>query len=222
MEASAQTPAVSMSRIGHKAPASKAVTTRGKISFPEQCSGSRVILSSHLADFTPVCTSESMTFASLEGQSAKANRRLVGFSVDGRNGHIAWLRAITDKTEHKAMRNVEVKLPLIEDITVEVAKRYGMTGPGESPTKAVCAVFVIDPKRTIRTIIYCALSLGRSFDELYRVLLALQTADAFSVATPTYWRPGDDVIVPTSGSCGVAKERMENRQDVTCDRWLAT
>ena len=165
-----------------------------------------MILFSHPADFTPVCTSEFMTFASMEDKFAKANCKLVGLSVDGLYSHIAWLRTIKDKIEYKGMKDVEVKFPLIEDITMEVAKKYGMIQPGESNTKAVRAVFVIDPKGIIRAIIYYPLSLGRNFDELYRVLIALQTADAFSVATPADWQPGDDVIVPTAGSCGVAKE----------------
>jgi len=103
---------------------------------------------------------------------------------------------------------------------MDVAKKYGMIQPGESSTKAVRAVFVIDPKGMIRAIIYYPLSLGRNFDELYRVVLALQTADAFSVATPADWRPGDDVIVPTAGSCGVAKDRMEGAKDMTCHDWF--
>ncbi len=103
---------------------------------------------------------------------------------------------------------------------MEVAKKYGMIQPGESKTKAVRAVFVIDPKGMIRAIIYYPLSLGRNFDELVRVVQALQTADAFSVATPADWRPGDDVIVPPAGSCGVAKERMETKTDITCNDWF--
>jgi len=103
---------------------------------------------------------------------------------------------------------------------MEGAKKYGMIQPGESTTKAVRAVFFIDPKGMIRTIIYYPLSLGRNFDELYRVLIALQTADAFAVATPADWRPGDDVIVPTAGSCGVAKERMESKGDMKCYDWF--
>ena len=211
----------SLPRIGDKAPAFKAVTTQGDINFPEQYSGSWVIFFSHPADFTPVCTSEFMTFATLEDKFAKANCKLVGLSVDGLYSHIAWLRTIKDKIDYKGMKNVEVKFPLIEDITMEVAKQYGMIQPGESSTKAVRAVFVIDPKGIIRAVIYYPLSLGRNFDELYRVVIALQTADAFSVATPADWRPGDDVIVPTAGSCGVAKERMEGKQEgVTCHDWF--
>jgi peroxiredoxin (alkyl hydroperoxide reductase subunit C) len=216
-----QNAVVTMPRIGEMAPSFKAVTTQGEISFPDQFAGSWVILFSHPADFTPVCTSEFMTFASLEAKFAELNCKLVGLSVDGLYSHIAWLRTIKDKIEYKGMKNVEVKFPLIEDITMEVAKRYGMMQPGESSTKAVRAVFVIDPKGVIRTIIYYPLSLGRNFDELLRVLQALQTADAFGVATPADWRPGDDVIVPPAGSCGVAKDRMDGKESgVTCHDWF--
>jgi len=214
------TQTIPMPRIGEKAPGFKAVTTQGEIIFPEQYAGSWVILFSHPADFTPVCTSEFMTFASLEEKFAKANTKLVGLSVDGLYSHIAWLRTIKEKIEYKGMKNVEVKFPLIEDITMEVAKRYGMIQPGESSTKAVRAVFFIDPKGTIRTMIYYPLSLGRNFDELYRVVIALQTADAFGVALPADWQPGDDVIVPPAGSCGVAKDRMEGKQDMKCYDWF--
>jgi peroxiredoxin (alkyl hydroperoxide reductase subunit C) len=209
-----------MPRIGDPAPAFKAVTTQGEMDFPRQYEGSWVILFSHPADFTPVCTSEFMTFASLEDKFAEANCKLVGLSVDGLYSHIAWLRTIKDKIEYRGMTDVEVKFPLIEDITMEVANKYGMIQPGEAATKAVRAVFVIDPKGVIRTIIYYPLSLGRNFDELYRVVIALQTADAFQVATPADWQPGDDVIVPPAGSCGVAKERMEGQDDLKCHDWF--
>jgi len=211
---------ISLPRIGEPAPEFKAVTTQGDITFPADYKGSWVILFSHPADFTPVCTSEFMTFASMEDQFGKANCKLVGLSVDGLYSHIAWLRTIKDKIEYKGMKDIEVKFPLIEDITMEVAKKYGMIQPGESNTKAVRAVFVIDPKGIIRTVIYYPLSLGRNFDELYRIIIALQTADAFSVATPADWRPGDDVIVPTAGSCGVAKERMESKNGIKCYDWF--
>jgi peroxiredoxin 2/4 len=220
METNREPQVASMPRIGDKAPAFKAITTQGEINFPEQYAGSWVILFSHPADFTPVCTSEFMTFASMEGEFTKLNCKLVGLSVDGLYSHIAWLRTIKEKIEYKGMKNVEVKFPLIEDITMNVAKMYGMIQPGESSTKAVRAVFVIDPKGIIRTIVYYPLSLGRNFDELQRVVMALQTADAFSVATPADWRPGDDVIVPTAGSCGVAKDRMEGKEAMKCHDWF--
>ncbi|MGD2035342.1 MAG: peroxiredoxin [Bacteroidales bacterium] len=212
---------VNMPRIGDPAPKFKAVTTQGEISFPDDYSGKWVILFSHPADFTPVCTSEFMTFATMEEQFDKANCKLVGLSVDGLYSHIAWLRTIKDKIEYRGMKDVEVKFPLIEDITMEVAKKYGMIQPGEDNTKAVRAVFFVDPKGIIRTIIYYPLSLGRNFDELYRVLIALQTADKFSVATPADWRPGDEVIVPPAGSCGTAKDRMETgEKDMHCYDWF--
>mgnify|MGYP001270268843 CR=1 FL=1 len=131
MEQTNQSNVVAMPRIGEKAPSFKAVTTQGEINFPEQYSGNWVILFSHPADFTPVCTSEFMTFASLEEKFAEANCKLVGLSVDGIYSHIAWLRTIKDKIEYRGMKNVEVKFPLIEDITMEVAKKYGMIMPVE-------------------------------------------------------------------------------------------
>lgn len=209
-----------MPRIGEKAPEFKAVTTQGEINFPADYRGSWVILFSHPADFTPVCTSEFMTFATMEKQFNDANCKLVGLSVDGLYSHIAWLRTIKEKIEYKGMKNVEVTFPLIEDITMEVAMKYGMMMPGESNTKAVRAVFVIDPEGIVRTILYYPLSLGRNFDELYRIVIALQAADEFKIATPADWRPGDDVIVPTAGSCGVAKERMENKEEMHCYDWF--
>ena len=210
-----------MPRIGEKAPSFTAVTTQGNINFPDDYAGKWTILFSHPADFTPVCTSEFMTFASMDKEFQDLNCQLVGLSVDGLYSHIAWLRTIKEKIEYKGMKNVEVNFPLIEDITMEVAKKYRMIQPGESNTKAVRAVFFIDPMGIIRTIIYYPLSLGRNFDELKRVLIGLQTADNFGVALPADWRPGDDVIVPTAGSCGVAKSRMEGQEEgVTCYDWF--
>jgi peroxiredoxin (alkyl hydroperoxide reductase subunit C) len=211
---------IAMPRIGDAAPEFKAVTTQGPINFPADYKGSWVILFSHPADFTPVCTSEFMTFASMEEQFAGVNCKLVGLSVDGLFSHIAWLRTIKEKIEYKGMKDVEVKFPLIEDITMDVAKKYGMIQPGESQTKAVRAVFFVDPKGIIRAVVYYPLSLGRNFDELYRAVVAMQAADAFSIATPADWRPGDDVIVPPAGSCGVAKDRMEGKQDMKCYDWF--
>jgi peroxiredoxin (alkyl hydroperoxide reductase subunit C) len=211
---------VSMPRIGDKAPEFKAVTTQGDINFPSDYDGKWVILFSHPADFTPVCTSEFMTFAKMEPEFNALNCQLVGLSIDGLYSHIAWLRTIKEKIEFKGMKNIEVKFPLIEDITMEVATKYGMIQPGESSTKAVRAVFFIDPKGIIRAIIYYPLSMGRNFDELKRALIAMQTADKHSIATPADWQPGDDVIVPTAGSCGVAKERMESEDEMTCYDWF--
>lgn len=210
-----------MPRIGDSAPAFKAITTQGEINFPFDYSGKWVILFSHPADFTPVCTSEFMTFAKREPEFTALNCQLVGLSIDGLYSHIAWLRTIKEKIEFKGMKNMEVKFPLIEDITMEVAKKYGMIQPGESSTKAVRAVFFIDPKGIIRAIIYYPLSMGRNFDELKRALIAMQTADKYSIATPADWQPGEDVILPTAGSCGVAKDRMDDKEEgVTCYDWF--
>ena len=209
----------SMPRIGDKAPSFKAITTQGEIDFPQDYKGDWVILFSHPADFTPVCTSEFMTFASLENKFAEANCKLVGLSIDGLYSHIAWLRSIKEKIEYKGMKNVEVKFPLIEDITMNVANKYGMVQPNEDTTKAVRAVFFIDPNGIIRAIIYYPLSLGRNFDELYRVIIALQTADEFGIATPADWRPGDDVIVGPAGSCGTAQDRMDGKEEMDCKEW---
>ena len=209
-----------MPRIGDKAPVFKAITTQGEINFPADYEGKWVILFSHPADFTPVCTSEFMTFAHMEPEFNKLNCQLVGLSIDGLYSHIAWLRTIKEKIEYKGMKDIEVRFPLIEDITMEIAKKYGMIQPGESSTKAVRAVFFVDPAGIIRAIIYYPLSLGRNFDELKRALIAMQTADKHGIATPADWIPGEDVIVPTAGSCGVAKERMDNKDTMTCYDWF--
>jgi peroxiredoxin (alkyl hydroperoxide reductase subunit C) len=210
----------SMPRIGDKAPEFKAITTQGDLNFPEDYKGKWIILFSHPADFTPVCTSEFMTFAHMQPEFQALNCQLVGLSIDGLYSHIAWLRTIKEKIEFNGMKNIEVKFPLIEDITMEIAKKYGMIQPGESSTKAVRAVFFIDPKGLIRAIIYYPLSLGRNFEELKRALIAMQTADKYSIATPADWQPGDDVIIPTAGSGGVANDRMEHAGDMKCHDWF--
>lgn len=213
--------APAMPRIGDHAPEFTAVTTQGTITFPADYAGKWVILFSHPADFTPVCTSEFITFASREEEFRSYNCELVGLSVDGLYSHIAWLRTIKEKIRFRDWENVEVNFPLIEDITMEVAKKYGMIMPGEASTKAVRAVFLIDPRGVIRAIIYYPLSTGRNFDELLRVLKAVQTADAFAVATPADWVPGERVIVPPAGSCGVAKDRMAGAEEgVECEDWF--
>ena len=209
-----------MPLIGEDAPAFKAITTQGEINFPEDYKGKWVILFSHPADFTPVCTTEFMTFASMIDEFKAINTELVGLSVDSLYAHIAWLRRIQE-LEWKGMSHVNVTFPLIEDIRMEVANKYGMIQPNASNTQAVRAVFVIDPNGKIRTILYYPLSTGRNFDEIKRIILALQKADSDHCATPADWRPGDDVIVRTAGSCGTARERMENQsEDQYCLDWF--
>ena len=209
-----------MPLIGDRAPEFTATTTQGTIHFPNDYEGKWVILFSHPADFTPVCTTEFMTFGSMMDEFRAINTELVGLSVDSLYAHIAWLRKIQE-IKWKNLENIKVEFPLIEDIKMEVANKYGMIQPGQSNTQAVRAVFVIDPKGIIRTILYYPLSTGRNFDEIKRIILALQKADSDSCATPADWRPGDDVIIPTAGSCGTAKERMESKdEDMYCLDWF--
>lgn len=209
-----------MPLIGDEAPAFKAKTTQGDICFPDDYKGKWVILFSHPADFTPVCTTEFMTFASMLEEFRALNTELIGLSVDSIYAHIAWLRKIKE-IEFNGMKDIEVTFPLIEDIRMEVANKYGMIQPGQSNTQAVRAVFVIDPQSKIRCILYYPLTTGRNFDEIKRIILALQKADKDGVATPANWRPGDDVIVPTAGSCGTAKERMEDSTgEIRCIDWF--
>ncbi len=209
-----------MPLIGDAAPSFIAKTTQGEINFPQDYEGKWIILFSHPADFTPVCTTEFMTFARMMGEFEQLNTQLVGLSVDSLYAHIAWLRRIHE-LEWKGMKNLEVTFPLIEDIKMDVARKYGMIQPSQSTTQAVRAVFVIDPKGTIRTILYYPLSTGRNFDEIKRIIQALQKADAEGIATPADWRPGEDVIIPPAGSCGTAKERMmEKAEDKYCLDWF--
>ena len=165
-----------MPLIGDAAPSFQAVTTQGEINFPADYKGKWVILFSHPADFTPVCTTEFMTFASMMDEFKELNTELVGLSVDSLYAHIAWLRKIQE-LEWNGKKNIEVTFPLIEDIRMNVAKQYGMIQPGQSNTQAVRAVFVVDPNGIIRTILYYPLSTGRNFDEIKRIIQALQKAD---------------------------------------------
>lgn len=214
-------PPVTLPLIGDDAPAFTAETTQGTINFPADYKGKWVILFSHPADFTPVCTTEFMTFATMEPQFKALNCELVGLSIDSGYSHIAWLRTIKEKIKYKDMANVEVNFPLIADVRMEVAKMYGMVQPNASNTKAVRAVFFIDPQAKVRAVIYYPLSNGRNFQEIKRLLIAMQTADAFQCATPADWQPGDDVIVPPPGSCGTAKQRMEESgKDYYCLDWF--
>ncbi len=221
MNSTDTTTTTTMPRIGDPAPAFTAHTTQGDITFPADYAGRWVVLFSHPGDFTPVCTSEFMTFASRQAEFAEVNTALVGLSVDSVHSHIAWLRTIQEKMVYRDMINVEVTFPLIDDVSMEIAHAYGMIMPGEATTQAVRAVFVIDPHGIVRTVIYYPLSLGRNVDEILRVVVALQTADAFDVATPADWVPGERVIVPPAGSCGTAKERMAGQSaDIECVDWF--
>ncbi|MBN2128838.1 MAG: peroxiredoxin [Sedimentisphaerales bacterium] len=195
--------------IGEKAPSFVAETTQGRIRFPEDYKGKWVIFFSHPADFTPVCTTEFMTFATMADEFRLLNAELLGLSIDSTYSHIAWLRTIKEKIEYKGMKDVEVKFPVISDLTMEVSKKFGMLQPSASTTQAVRAVFIIDPEGMVRAILYYPLSNGRNMDEVKRLLIAMQHSDEHGIATPANWRIGDDVIVPPPGSCGSAKDRVE-------------
>jgi peroxiredoxin (alkyl hydroperoxide reductase subunit C) len=203
----------SLPLIGDQAPAFTANTTQGTINFPEDYKGKWVVLFSHPADFTPVCTTEFMTFASMKDDFAKLNTELIGLSIDSLYAHIAWLRTIKEKIEYKGMKDVDVSFPVIEDLKMDVAKKYGMIQPNAATTQAVRAVFVIDPDGKVQAIIYYPLSNGRNMDEIKRLILALQKTRKDGVATPANWQPGDDVIIPPPGSCGAAKERVETEEE---------
>ncbi|MDF2541170.1 MAG: Alkyl hydroperoxide reductase subunit C-like protein [Herbinix sp.] len=209
-----------MPLIGDKAPSFHAVTTQGEINFPEDYCGKWVILFSHPADFTPVCTTEFMTFASMMNDFKVLNTELIGLSIDSIYSHIAWLRKIQELS-WKDMKHMEITFPLIEDIRMEIAKKYGMVHPNASNTQTVRAVFIIDPDGKIRAILYYPLTTGRNMEEIKRMVIALQKADCDHVATPANWVPGDDVILPAPGSCGAAKTRLERvNENMYCLDWF--
>lgn len=209
-----------MPLIGDMAPAFHAVTTQGEIDFPSDYRGKWVIFFSHPADFTPVCTTEFMTFASMIEEFRALNTELLGVSIDSLYAHIAWLRKIQELV-WKDIKHVEVTFPLIEDLSMEISKKYGMIHPGMSNTQTVRAVFIIDPEGRIRAILYYPQTTGRNMEEIKRLIIALQRSDSDQVATPANWIPGDDVILPVPGSCGAAKERMERPKENTyCLDWF--
>lgn len=207
--------------IGEKAPAFEAETTLGHLKFPEDYQGKWVIFFSHPADFTPVCTTEFMTFAAMQEEFRALNCELLGLSIDSVFSHIAWLRTIKEKIEFRGMKEVEVMFPVISDLSMEVARKYGMLQPSASTTQTVRAVFLIDPEGKIRAVLYYPLSTGRNMQEIKRMLIALQTADRHGVATPANWAPGEEVIVPAPGSCGAARQRMMDPSVRALDWFLA-
>lgn len=209
--------------IGEKAPSFTAETTQGMVNFPEDYAGKWVVFFSHPADFTPVCTTEFMTFASMQPEFEKLNCKLLGLSIDSTYSHIAWLRTIKEKICYKDMKGVEVNFPVISDLTMEVSRAFGMLQPGASNTQAVRAVFIMDPGAVVRGILFYPMSNGRNMDEVLRLLKAMQLSDQHKVATPANWQPGDDVIVPPPGSCGSAKERTASPgEGTTVLDWFMT
>lgn len=197
-----ETPMLTMPRIGDPAPDFKAVTTTGPMNFREYIQGSWAIFFSHPADFTPVCTTEMTGFALDQSFFDERNTKLIGLSIDSIHAHVAWVNNVRKNT------GVLFKFPIIADIDMSVSKQWGMLQPGESETAAVRAVFFIDPKGTIRLMMYYPLNVGRNMEEIKRALIALQTADEHKVAMPLNWKPGDKVIVPPPKTI----EEMEARE----------
>ena len=196
--------------IGDKAPAFKALTTTGTINFPEDYKGKWVLFFSHPSDFTPVCTTEFMTLASMKDEFAELNVELLGLSVDSLYSHIAWIRKI-EEFEWKGMQRMKIDFPVIADLNTKVSTLYGMLQPNVSSTQAVRAVFLIDPEGIIRSITYYPLTTGRNFAEIKRMIQAIQKADKVHMSTPANWQPGDDLIISTpitveAAAAGIASE----------------
>lgn len=209
-----ETGTYTMPRIGDKAPDFEAVTTTGNLTFSEYNKNNWVILFSHPADFTPVCTTEMTGFAKEKDFFAKHNTKLIGLSIDSIHAHIAWVNAVHEKT------GVLFEFPIIADLDMKVAKLYGMIQPGESETAAVRAVFFMDPEGKIRLIMYYPLNVGRNMEEIKRALVALQTSDANKCAMPLNWITGDKVIVPVPKTLDALAERKKSNLEMV-DWYLA-
>lgn len=201
-----------MPLIGDPAPEFTAMTTNGPIDFPSDYAGKWVVLFSHPSDFTPVCTSEFMAFQAMYDELKKMNTELVGLSVGSISSHLAWIDAIRD-IKWRDMENMEITFPVIDDINMTVATKYGMIHPNASDTHAVRAVFIIDPNGIIRAILYYPASTGRNFQEIKRMVAALQTTDAFKVSTPADWTPGDDVLVSAPATTQDMRRLKQNMRD---------
>ena len=197
-------------KIGDPAPTFEAETTQGKIKL-EDYKGSWLVLFSHPADFTPVCTTEFMAFADIYKELQKRGVELLGLSIDSVNSHIAWIRNIQEKM------GVKIPFPIIADLNKDVAMKYGMIHEGQSKTATVRCVFVIDPNQVVRAMIYYPLTTGRNMAEILRLIDALQTTDKNGVATPANWKPGDKVIVPPPNTTEMAEERL--KQGYECKDW---
>lgn len=202
-------------RINEPAPDFTALTTDGEKSLSDY-RGKWLVLFSHPADFTPVCTTEFMAFAKAAPEFAKRNCELLGLSIDSIHSHIAWMRNI------KQNFGVEIPFPIIEDLKMNVANAYGMIHPGAADTSAVRATFIIDPNGILRAMVYYPMSNGRSIPEFLRLLEALQTSDENGVATPEGWQPGDKVIVPPAKTAEAANQRVESGEYECTDFYFCT
>jgi len=196
--------------LNEPAPDFTAITTHGEKRLSDY-KGKWVVLFSHPADFTPVCTTEFIAFAQLNDEFEKMNVSLIGLSIDSVHSHIAWVRNIEKNF------GVKIPFPIIADLDMHVAKLYNMIHPGASSTSAVRCVFIIDPKRILRAMIYYPLSNGRNMEEIKRIITAMQTTDKYGVATPANWRPGEDVIIPPPSTQQKAEERMQEGYE--CKDW---
>jgi len=205
---------IMMPRIGDQAPDFKAVTTMGNIQFSDFAKDKWIVLFSHPADFTPVCTTEMSGFAERKAEFDALNTELIGLSIDSIHSHLAWVNNVKEKT------GVFFNFPIIADIDMKVSKLYGMLQPNESETAAVRAVFFIDPKKKIRLMMYYPLNVGRNMDEILRVLEGLQVSDEHSVALPLNWRKGDKVIVPPPKTLEQMQERIDNTTYEKIDFYL--
>jgi peroxiredoxin (alkyl hydroperoxide reductase subunit C) len=203
-----QTQTVALPRLNEPAPDFNAVTTHGPKSLSDY-KGKWLILFSHPADFTPVCTTEFMAFQARKPQFDELNCELLGLSIDSHHSHNAWVLNIKEKF------GVDIEFPIIADLDMKVAKAYGMIHPGAADTSAVRATFIIDPDGILRAMMYYPMSNGRSMDEFVRVIKALQTTDEHGVATPEGWQPGDQVIVPPPSDIDEAKKRL-NSDEYDC------
>ncbi len=203
-------PTQSLPRLGSPAPSFEAVTTHGTLRL-EDFKGGWLILFSHPADFTPVCTTEFIAFAQIHEDLRKRNVELLGLSIDSVYSHIAWARNVEEKT------GVKITFPIIADLNKEVATAYGMVMPGESKTETSRCVFVIDPNGIVRAMIYYPLTTGRNMQEILRLIDALQTSDNNGVATPANWKPGDKVIIPPPVTQDMAEERV--KEGLECRDW---
>lgn len=201
--------------IGDDAPDFEAITTHGKLKLSEFAEKKWVVLFSHPADFTPVCTTELSGFAEKKPEFASLNTKLIGLSIDSIHSHLAWVNNVHEKT------NVYFDFPIIADIDMKVAKLYGMLQPNESETAAVRAVFFIDPNMKIRLIMYYPLTIGRNMNEILRVLEALQVSDKHKVALPLNWKKGDKVIIPPPKTLTEMKNRIEDTSCEKVDFYLA-
>jgi peroxiredoxin 2/4 len=185
-----ETASTGIPRIGDPAPDFTAITTQGELKLSEWQAGKWVILFSHPADFTPVCSTELTEFAKRSKEFEQLDAKLIGLSVDSIHSHMAWRENL------KQLFDVSINYPMVADIDMKVSRLYGMIHENTSATATVRAVFVIDPKRNVRALIYYPMNVGRNVDEVKRLLQGLQTADKNSVACPVNWKPGDKVIVP--------------------------